>query len=565
MSIFDTPGHKAAITAVRGNLDLYTKPRWATGTIPHTTVELLSGAEFLDASVLGDCRIYLGPMLQPAFPHKLPPRLFKAMRQLWAGPSQALFKTVEHHCEDVLEAREARKSSMLVETAVVVEDLRDRMAVYRAAIGCPQASARCAVLCMRHWRGRSLNGHANPLTYGLMRSMLEYLDAADQGASGDVDTYIQETRHIQLECVRRQSHGMVHVLGIVQSAIEAGPLGEETTPLDDLSALAALDDDRTGIVRRPPAPKAPMIGDQAYEDGQTYSAVDLPTYPGLVVVRDADHLPKGRKDGDPAKEAQSLIGVRVPLVAPPADLVATRAELLREFPHLARLIDRILRPLATQDTIRLPHILLWGPPGCAKTRFARRLGEVLDLSPSVTPMGGVSDSMLGGTSRGWASARFCLPFAEMLRSMIANPLIVADEIEKTGTSRHNGNPLDVLLQMTGEETSARYRDPYLECPIDASRVNWMFTANSLDGLPRPFLDRCLVLRVDEPGPEHLRVLASSILEEVRADRGLDETWAPAFDGVEWSALEEHWRGRSLRGLKRLVEGVLDARDGGLRQ
>lgn len=565
MSIFDTPGHKAAITAVRGNLDLYTKPRWPIVATPHTTVGLLSGAEFLDASVLADCRAYLGPMLEPAFPHKLPARLAKAMKQLWAGPSQALFRMVEHQCEDILEAREAGKSNVLAETARVVEDLRDRMAVYRAAIGCPQASARCAVLCMREWRGRSLAGHANPLTYGLMRSMLEYLDAADRIAGADVDSYIQETRHIQLEAVRRQTHGIVHVLGIVQSAIEAGPLGEDAAPADDLSALAALDDDRAGIVRKPPAPDAPMIGDKAYEDGQTYSAVDLPTYPGIVVLQDASHLPTGRKDGDPAKEAKSLIGARVPLVAPPADLTATRAELLGEFPHLARLIDRILRPLATQDTIKLPHILLWGPPGCAKTRFARRLGEVLDLSPSVTPMGGVSDSMLGGTSRGWASARFCLPFAEMLRALIANPLIVCDEIEKTGTSRHNGNPIDVLLQMTGEETSARYRDPYLECAIDASRVNWVFTANSLDGLPRPFLDRCLVLRVDEPGPEHLRVLATSILAEVRADRGLDETWAPAFDGVEWAALEEHWQGGSLRGLKRLVEGVLDARDGGLRQ
>lgn len=564
MSIFDTAGHRAAIAAVRKSLGLYTEPRWPAGGVPHSTIELLAGAEFLDVSVLMDCRAYLGPMLEPRFPHKLPSRLLKAVRSLHAGASQAMYRMVERQCEIVLAEVHSGTSPVLAETARVVEDLRDRVLVYSAAVGCPRASARCAVLCLAEWRKRNIGGAVNPVTYGLMLSMVEFLDAAGRIEETDVESYIQETRRVQLDDVRRQAHGLVHVLGIVQSALAQGADGEDAAPADDLSALALLDDDRAGIVRNKPT--APVAVDTPTEDGKTWGLGDLPAVPGVVVLRDLAHLPKGRKDGDPAKEAGPLVGVRVPLVTPPADLAVTRAALLSEFPHLARLVDRILRPLATQDTIRLPHILLWGPPGCAKTRFARRLGEVLDLAPSITPMGGVSDSMLGGTSRGWSSARFCLPFAEMLRTLRANPMIVCDEIEKTGTGRQNGNAIDVLLQMTGEETSARYRDPYLEAPIDASRVNWVFTANSIEGLPRPFLDRCLVLRVDEPGPEHLRVLATSILEEVRADRGLDEVWAPPFDGMEWAALEEFWpRGGSLRGLKRLVEGVLDARDGGLRQ
>lgn len=564
MSIFDTAGHRAAIAAVRKSLGLYTQPRWASDRVPHSTVELLSGAEFLDISVLADCRAYLGPMLDPAFPHKLPARLAKATARLHAGASQAMFRIVEHEANKIMQDAESGARLVRVDIVNLVEDIHDRMLVYSAAVGCPRASGRCAVLCMRHWRKRSLTGCANPVTYGLMLSMLEYLAAADDVAASDVDNYIQETRRIQLEDAKRQAHGIVHVLGIVQSAIAQGADGEDTAPVDDLSALALLDDDRAGIVRNAPAP--PVAVDAPAEDGRTWGLGDLPAVPSVVVLRDLNHLPKGRKDGDPAKEALPLVGVRVPLVTPPADLRATRAELLGEFPHLSRIVDRVLRPLATQDTIRLPHILLWGPPGCAKTRFARRLGEVLDLAPGIHPMGGVSDSMLGGTSRGWSSARFCLPFTEMLRTLRANPLVICDEIEKVGTSRHNGNPLDVLLQMTGEETSARYKDPYLECAIDASRINWLFTANSLDGLPRPFLDRCLVLRVDEPGPEHLRVLATSILDDVRSERGLDEVWAPPFDGMEWAALEEFWpRGGSLRGLKRLVEGVLDARDGGLRQ
>jgi hypothetical protein len=143
--------------------------------------------------------------------------------------------------------------------------------------------------------------------------------------------------------------------------------------------------------------------------------------------------------------------------------------------------------------------------------------------------------------------------------------IIGDEVDKIGTSRHNGNAADVLVNLLGTETAARYRDPYLQADVDLSRITWILTANSLDTISRPLLDRCLVLRVDEPGAEHLRTLAPSILADVRADRGLDEMWSPGFDGVEWAALEAHWPGGSLRALRRLIETVLDARDAGPRQ
>ncbi|MBE7246823.1 MAG: AAA family ATPase, partial [Actinomycetospora chiangmaiensis] len=305
------------------------------------------------------------------------------------------------------------------------------------------------------------------------------------------------------------------------------------------------------------------------EDDKTYGAGDLvpPGVPTLVVL-DAGSVraAKGKHDHDPAKDAAPILGKRLPLVMPPHDLGAARAELLDEFPHLARIVDRLLRPLAQQETVRLPHVLLWGPPGCAKTRFARRFAEVLDLSPSMHPLGGATDSLvLSGTARGWSTAGFCAPVWALIKSRIANPVLVMDEVDKIGTGRQNGSAVDVLVNMMGAETSARYRDPYLEAPVDISRVQWILTANELDRIPRPLLDRCLVFRVDEPGPEQLRTLATSILADVRADRGLDEIWAPPFDGVEWAALEEHWPGGSLRALRRLVETVLDARDGGLRQ
>jgi hypothetical protein len=397
--------------------------------------------------------------------------------------------------------------------------------------------------------------------------MIDYLTMADTPAHDDGESYIPESRHIQVEMNATSVRGLLHGLGVVQEAIDAGEISSGDALDEQMAAIdaAAVAEDRAGIVRRPvegypPAPAKDPVGGGLNLDGW------LPTGPGLRVVGDVSHVKKGVKGDDPVKEAETIVGKHLPLVVPPADLSVTRAELLAEFPHLARIIDRLLRPLAMQDTIRLPHVLLWGPPGGGKTRFARRLGEVLDLQPSVYSMAGAMDAMsITGVARGWSTGGFSAPVRELIRTRIANPLVVVDEADKMGTSRHNGNAADALVNQLGFETASRYRDIYLQADVDISRVQWILTANGLDTVPRPLLDRCLVLRVDEPGAEHLRALATSILADVRADRGLDERWAPAFDGIEWAALEENWGGGSLRGLRRLIEGVLDARDGGLRQ
>lgn len=561
----------AAVAAVRTHIDAYTKPRWPQGEKPHTTLELLSGAEFIGGDAFQDALAFLAPLLDRASPHKIPRPLSTVMKAALAKPSVARFRDVEDACLDIVRLAEGGRSPVLVETFRVIEDLHERCAVWSAALGCTRSAKRCAMLSLRYWRRRPTSGFVDVVTYGLMRSMLDYLatadvlEAYDDECRGEEDPYIPEGRHVQLETLPELARGIAHVLGVVHEAIDQGWVEEsrlqsEFDALADLAETAALAEDRAGIKRQAAPP--------AVEDGKTYSAEDLPAGPGLVVVGDVSHLAKGRKgDNDPLKEAAAIVGTRLPLVTPPADLQATRAELMAEFPQLERVTDRLLRPLAGQDSIRLPHVLLWGPPGAGKTRYSRRLAEVLGLRPSVLPLAGATDSLtLAGTPKGWSTANFSAPVRDLIRTRIANPAIVVDEIDKVGRSRTNGNPLDVLVNMLGVETAARYRDPYLQADVDLSRVNWIVTGNGLDTIPAALLDRFLVLRVDEPGPEHLRILATSILAEVRADRGLDERWAPAFDAVEWAALETHWaKGGSLRALRRLVEAVLDARDAGPRQ
>ncbi len=96
-----------------------------------------------------------------------------------------------------------------------------------------------------------------------------------------------------------------------------------------------------------------------------------------------------------------------------------------------------------------------------------------------------------------------------------------DELEKTGTSRHNGAVGDVLLGLFEPQTSARWFDPYIQAPADLSHVVWIATANTLEGIPVPLRDRSRVLRFPDPGPEHLPRIAAHLLKAQLIERGLD--------------------------------------------
>ncbi|WP_052388605.1 AAA family ATPase [Belnapia moabensis] len=284
--------------------------------------------------------------------------------------------------------------------------------------------------------------------------------------------------------------------------------------------------------------------------------------PSVVLVREVG------TGGKEAKEAmapwQEIVGRALPLPTLDVDAVPrSLRRLIHEFPHAEGVAEAILRDLQGRGTVHLKPTILVGEPGCGKSAFARRLLELLGVRHQIYPCGGASDSSIAGTPRRWHSGEPSMPVALARRFRTAAPGIILDELEKVGTGKHNGNLLDALLGMLEPESACRWLDPFLQGPVDLSHVIWLSTANSLEGIPAPMRDRCRIIRFPSPSVEHAEALANHIIKRTIDDIGWHQSWGAPVDGVELAAIQQAWRGGSLRVLRRLVEGVLAARDQGM--
>ncbi|MGO9358161.1 MAG: AAA family ATPase [Xanthobacteraceae bacterium] len=279
----------------------------------------------------------------------------------------------------------------------------------------------------------------------------------------------------------------------------------------------------------------------------------------LVVCRLDETLLKNPKLREITTPLKPVIDTALPLVMVPPLHVARR-QLLFEFPYAATVIDFALADLVGRRTVRLRPLLLVGEPGGGKSRFARRLGEVLTLGVWRTDASRSDGAVFGGTDKRWYTAEPCHPLLAIAHARHANPMVLIDEIEKAGTRTDYGRFWDCLLGFLEPETAARYPDPALQTNLDLSRVSYVATANSLDPLPSPVRDRFRIITFPKPAAGDLDALLPAVVADLTKERGLDERWVAQLTGFERDAVAAHWRGGSVRQLRRIVDVVLRSRD-----
>lgn len=281
--------------------------------------------------------------------------------------------------------------------------------------------------------------------------------------------------------------------------------------------------------------------------------------PGVVVLPRLGGTSKSSSGKEVDQEFKSIVGRRLSLLAAP-DLVRGRAILVDEFPHLSSEIDLLLTGLVEREPVRMPPTLLIGEPGGGKSRLARRLAEELRMSLHRFDGSGSADNAFGGTPRRWSSGEHCVPLEAVRRASAANPIVLVDEIDKAGDSRHNGSLERALLPFLEPENARAYPDPYVQAECDLSHVNYLLTANDAALLPRPLRDRLRIVVLPQPSIGHLPQLARSIVADVARTRGGDVRWFPVLEDHELAVAEGLWRGGSLRRLRAIVERILAHRE-----
>ncbi len=241
------------------------------------------------------------------------------------------------------------------------------------------------------------------------------------------------------------------------------------------------------------------------------------------------------------------------------DLVHARQVLDRDHERLADVKDRIVEFLgvgALRGQISGSILLFVGPPGVGKTSIGRSIADALGREFYRFSVGGMRDEAeIKGHRRTYIGA---MPgkFIQALRETgTANPVILLDEIDKIGGS-YQGDPASALLEVLDPEQNAGFLDHYLDVRFDLSRTLFICTANQLDTIPRPLLDRMEVIRLSGyVAEEKLAIAKRHLWPKQRAKAGLNTGQLAIGDRALRAIIEDYAREAGVRNLEKQLNRI----------
>lgn len=238
-----------------------------------------------------------------------------------------------------------------------------------------------------------------------------------------------------------------------------------------------------------------------------------------------------------------------------------RAEeiLNRDHYGLEKVKERILEYLAVRCLTKKgdsPILCLVGPPGTGKTSIARSVAEALDKKYIRICLGGVRDEAeIRGHRKTYVGAMPGRLAAGLKQAGVKNPLMLLDEIDKVSND-YKGDTFSALLEVLDSEQNVRFRDHYVEVPVDLSEVLFIATANTTETIPRPLLDRMEIIEVNSyTENEKFHIAKEHLLAKELRKNGLNKSLLSIKDSALKNIITYYTKEAGVRNLERKIADI----------